>query len=58
MDYLQFFRIINTILNYVFHAQLADAPSAHGGRLGESSKAKTSTADDDIARQLAALRDL
>ena len=43
---------------YFVYPQLADAPSAHGGKLGESSKAKTSAADDDIARQLAALRDL
>jgi len=33
---------------------MMDAPSAHSGRLGETSKAK----DDDIERQLAALKDL
>ena len=37
-------------------SQLADAPSAHHGRLGESSK--KSSAEDDIERQLAALKDL
>lgn len=34
--------------------QLADAPSAHRGKLGESSRA----ADAEIERQLAALKDL
>lgn len=35
---------------------MRDAPSAHGGRLGESSKAGVS--DDEIEKQLAALKSL
>lgn len=36
--------------------KLLDAPSAHSGKLGESSKARAT--DDDIEKQLAALKDL
>ena len=36
--------------------QLVDAPSAHHGKLGESSKNRVT--DDDIEKQLAALKDL
>lgn len=39
-----------------FPLQMLDAPSAHTGKLGESSKAGTT--DEDIERQLAALKDL
>ena len=44
------------IFNFVLLPQLADAPSAHRGKLGESSRA--AAADEDIERQLAALKDL
>ncbi|KAK6169996.1 charged multivesicular body protein 2b [Patella vulgata] len=37
--------------------KMVNAPSAHGGKLGESSKAKGAT-DDEIEKQLAALKDL
>ena len=36
--------------------QMVDAPSAHRGKLGESSKSRVT--DDDIEKQLAALKDL
>jgi hypothetical protein len=35
---------------------MVDAPSAHRGKLGESSKSRIT--DDDIEKQLAALKDL
>lgn len=35
---------------------MSEAPSAYGGKLGESSKARVT--DDDIEKQLAALKDL
>ena len=44
------------MLNNRSHLQMVDAPSAHRGKLGESSKAGMS--DADIERQLAALKDL
>ena len=40
----------------IIFLQMVNAPAAHGGKLGESSKAGTT--DDDIERQLAALKDL
>uniref|UniRef100_A0A0B7A8V6 Uncharacterized protein n=1 Tax=Arion vulgaris TaxID=1028688 RepID=A0A0B7A8V6_9EUPU len=49
--------IVNKVLDEIgieITGKLADAPSAHRGKLGQSSR----TADDEIERQLAALRDL
>ncbi|GFS22761.1 charged multivesicular body protein 2b [Elysia marginata] len=51
--------IVNQVLDEIgieISGKLADAPSAHRGKLGESSKA--AAADDEIERQLAALKDL
>lgn len=49
--------IVNRVLDEIgieISGKLVDAPSAHRGKLGES----TSTADADIERQLAALKNL
>lgn len=51
--------IVNQVLDEIgieISGKIADAPSAHRGKLGESSKSKVT--DDDIERQLAALKDL
>lgn len=51
--------IVNQVLDEIgidITGKMLDAPSAHGGKLGESSK--TSAADQEIERQLQALRDL
>ncbi|RUS71765.1 hypothetical protein EGW08_020469 [Elysia chlorotica] len=51
--------IVNQVLDEIgieISGKLADAPSAHRGKLGESSRAVA--ADDEIERQLAALKDL
>ncbi|XP_052243574.1 charged multivesicular body protein 2b-like isoform X2 [Dreissena polymorpha] len=51
--------IVNQVLDEIgidITGKLLDAPSAHKGKLGESSKARTT--DDDIEQQLAALKDL
>ncbi len=41
---------------FILCLQMADAPAAHGGSLASTSKAKNT--DDEIERQLAALKDL
>lgn len=51
--------IVSQVLDEIgidIQGKLLDAPSAHGGKLGESSKSRE--ADDEIERQLAALKDL
>lgn len=51
--------VVNQVLDEIgieISGKMVDAPSAHRGKLGESSKSRVT--DDDIEKQLAALKDL